>query len=190
MTRRPTPWSLVRRLVEDGQQIEVAVDTVMDELEFDEVFELAKSYLVDDARDHMRRIAREKEQRAENKMKAKRAKANREHRERENLELYGHKESPSLEEMSGVLEKALNDYAMTKHVEWTNELLASDFTLSNGETVTWGDATIEQHRDRCAMFAANVKSNADGHARHTLAIQELEASGLPTLNELVVQAAA
>lgn len=89
----------------------------------------------------------------------------------------------------GVLGRALDRYAEDLRVRWTAELLDSTFTLSDGTPVTWGDATVEQHAERRQMFLNNAHANMEGAARHELALRELEASGKPTLREMVGVAA-
>lgn len=84
---------------------------------------------------------------------------------------------------------AIEKFKAELRMEWTAELLDSTFALSNGERVKWGAATIDDHRDRLAMFTANAKANMQGAARHSAAIDELEASGAPCLNDLTAVAA-
>lgn len=85
----------------------------------------------------------------------------------------------------GVLGKALERYAEDLHIKWTAELLDSSFALRDGSVISWGDASIEQHRERRQMFLDNAHVNMEGAARHEVAIRELEASGTDTLRALV-----
>lgn len=74
-------------------------------------------------------------------------------------------------------------------MEWTAELLAADFTLADGSRVTWGDATIQQHEERAALFQRNAVANSEGAARHLHAVAQLKGAGAPTLADLVGRAA-
>lgn len=74
-------------------------------------------------------------------------------------------------------------------IEWTAELLASDFAMADGTRITWGDATVEQHQERAAMFQRNAVANAEGAARHLKAVEALESAGAQTLGEMVGVAA-
>lgn len=80
---------------------------------------------------------------------------------------------------------ALDRFTADLRLEWTAELLNSTFTLPNGEAVTWGAATVEQHVERRDMFLRNAEGNLEGAARHDLAVRELRQSAAATLNELV-----
>jgi hypothetical protein len=80
-------------------------------------------------------------------------------------------------------------FAAELKAEWTAELLSSEFALADGTTVTWGDATVEQHEQRVELFTRNAVANAEGAARHKLAIEALKQSGSPTLNDLAKVAA-
>ena len=83
----------------------------------------------------------------------------------------------------------IEGYARELKAEWTADLLASEFALADGTRVTWGDATIEQHEERAAMFHRNAVANAEGAARHLKAVDELKSKGVPTLADLVSHAA-
>lgn len=81
--------------------------------------------------------------------------------------------------------RVIEDFASALKIEWTKELLATEFGLADGTRVTWGGATIDQHRERVAMFQRNVVANAEGAARHMKAVEQLQASGAPTLQHLM-----
>lgn len=83
------------------------------------------------------------------------------------------------------LGKTLTDYAAGLRIEWTAQLLASPFALPDGTQVTWGAATIDQHRLRVAMFSATALASLEGAGRHERAVCELQAAGVGTLAELV-----
>lgn len=94
-----------------------------------------------------------------------------------------------IERTKGVLTHALHRYAEDLQIEWTADLLASGFTLRDGATVTWGDATVEQHEERRAIFLGNAHVNLEGAARHEVAIRELREAGAESLRALTHQAA-
>lgn len=89
----------------------------------------------------------------------------------------------------GVIGKALERYAEDLKIEWTAELLDSTFGLRDGTQVTWGDATVEQHRERRQMFLDNAHANMEGAARHEIALRQLEETGARTLHELTAPVA-
>lgn len=83
------------------------------------------------------------------------------------------------------LEKAITDYAVEMHMQWTTDLLSSPFALSDGTLITWGEATVEHHRERVEMFQRNAVANMEGAARHEAALRDLTSAGATTLNDLV-----
>ncbi len=83
------------------------------------------------------------------------------------------------------IQRAMNTLAAQWKMEWTDELLASGFSLPDGEVVTWGEATIEQHEQRAAMFEMNAEANAKGAVRHRHAINVLHEAGATCLREVV-----
>ena len=89
------------------------------------------------------------------------------------------------ERMNATMRQAIETFAQSVRMEWTAELLASGFILSNGSKVTWGDATVEQHEDRLTTFTRLAVANAEGAARHQQAIEALRESGAPTLAAMV-----
>lgn len=88
------------------------------------------------------------------------------------------------------IRNALDAYALSRVIEWTAELLDSTFAMPDGKRVTWGEATLAQHSTRANMFATNVLVNAEGAARHRLAIVALTTSGKASLRAAVEQEAA
>lgn len=89
------------------------------------------------------------------------------------------------EALAGVLD----EYRESLHIEWTAELLDTEFALGDGTRVTWGEATAEQHRSRAELFANNAAANLEGAARHQKAVAALLESGASTLRDLVGVAA-
>lgn len=81
---------------------------------------------------------------------------------------------------------SIETYTNEVKMQWTQDLLDTGFALPDGTTVTWGDATVDQHKQRAQMFTANAAANIKGAARHTQAVRDLEASGVETLRTLVM----
>jgi hypothetical protein len=81
-------------------------------------------------------------------------------------------------------EAMIHDYVARMSLDLKPELLMSRFALGDGSETSWGEATAEQHRYRQEMYTANVVADAEGAARHVLAIQMLEAENAVTLNEV------
>lgn len=81
------------------------------------------------------------------------------------------------------------DYARHLRMEWTAELLATGFPLPDGTRTTWGQATIEQHQARVAMFEGQALNAVEGAARHRKAIHALQATGARCLAEAAEAAA-
>jgi hypothetical protein len=80
----------------------------------------------------------------------------------------------------------VSDYVAEMRMEWSDELLALSFAVDNtGATVTWGDATVEQHQSRIDMVTANAKANIEDAARHRAAIDEISVSDATCLNDLM-----
>lgn len=92
-------------------------------------------------------------------------------------------------ELKANLWKSMNEslriYTDEMRVQWTDELLNSQFNLPDGTSVTWGTATRDQHEARYEMFKTNAMANLEGAARHKKAIDDLNASGVSTLFDLV-----
>lgn len=78
----------------------------------------------------------------------------------------------------------VDSYTSKLKIEWTAELLASTFALDDGRMVTWGDATVDDHRERLAMFTRNAQANLEGAVRHQRAIDTLEQCSIERLADL------
>lgn len=80
----------------------------------------------------------------------------------------------------------MDDYAAELKAEWTEELLAASFAIdTTGVTVTWGEATVDQHERRIGMLTANASANIEAAARHRTAVNELRSTGAVNLRDLV-----
>lgn len=82
-------------------------------------------------------------------------------------------------------EKLIESIRSEAFIEWTAELLSSEFTMSDGSHVTWGSATVEQHRARKDMHSANARAGIEGAVRHSQAIVAITTGKATCLNELV-----
>jgi hypothetical protein len=94
-----------------------------------------------------------------------------------------------VDELGRAIGENVAKFTAELRIEWTAELLGSDFALADGTRVTWGEATVEQHEERAAMFQRNAVANAEGAARHLHALEALKFAGRETLNDLVGVAA-
>lgn len=79
----------------------------------------------------------------------------------------------------------ISAYKESLHIEWTEELLDSEFALGDGTTVTWGDATVEQHEARALMFEGQAKAGIEGAVRHRKAIESIALANATSLRESV-----
>ena len=65
------------------------------------------------------------------------------------------------------LTEAIQAYEAHMRVRITAELLATTFSLGDGIEVTWGAATVDQHRQRVAMLtrtaAGTLETAAEAH---------------------------
>lgn len=108
--------------------------------------------------------------------------------ETENGRKYADEEHEYNRRKWSALSDALDRYTKELRVQWTAELLSSEFALADGTRVTWGEATREQHIERRDIFMRNASANLEGAARHQQAIDALEGNAA-TLNDLVQVAA-
>ena len=69
-------------------------------------------------------------------------------------------------------------------IEWTDKLLSQPIRMPDGTRTTWGEATVEQHRQRLEMFEKNAIANTEGAVRHALALEKLHVAGVTCLNEI------
>lgn len=69
-------------------------------------------------------------------------------------------------------------------VEWTSELLNTEFALADGSRLTWGNATLEQHESRITMLQANAVANIEALNRHYAAVMAIIENGTRSLSEI------
>jgi hypothetical protein len=79
------------------------------------------------------------------------------------------------------LQKRAKKIAM---LELTEELLSSSFTVGNGRSVEWGEATADQHLARVKMLIAQAGGHVDTAKRHEAAILLLEKHKVINLNQV------
>jgi hypothetical protein len=142
----------------------------------DVLFALATAALVDAARRRRRGAVLTVEREAEGRRRQTGA---------ERAAVAERNDSERVAFLAPALARILDDYAAALRVDWTAELLASEFAMPDGTRTTWGEATITQHRERVAMFTVNAQANIEGAARHQRAIDELTTSGAATLGDLL-----
>lgn len=84
---------------------------------------------------------------------------------------------------------AVNRFREEITLEITSELLASRFAAGPGREVTWGAATVADHRMRIEMQTKFAAGSMEDAARHAEAIRVIEEAGVATLAETVKVAA-
>lgn len=89
-------------------------------------------------------------------------------------------------EMKAIIDAGMDRYATKLRMQWTDELLRSEFALGDGSKVTWGEATKGQHELRMQMHLKNAAAGVEAAARHREAIAVLDSSRATTLNEAVM----
>lgn len=87
------------------------------------------------------------------------------------------------------ISSAVDEFKSRLRLTWTKELLATSFSLPDGQEVTWGEASVEQHQQRVEMFAAQAALNIEGAARHRKAIEAISLLAAKCLNEIHQEAA-
>lgn len=84
--------------------------------------------------------------------------------------------------------RTMDEYASAIRLEVTEELLASTFALGDGRQVTWGEATVEDHKTRIKLLETNAVKNLETAAKHQAAINMLEEAAASTLSDFMVAA--
>jgi hypothetical protein len=93
------------------------------------------------------------------------------------------------ERMWSSINRALAIYTRELKAEWTAELLGQTFTLSTGETLTWADATAEQHLQASRDRRDDAETAMQTAALHQKAAEQIGAAGAVALSDLGVLAA-
>lgn len=77
----------------------------------------------------------------------------------------------------------MNKFKEDLRAEWTEELLNSTFQV-NGKTVSWGLATVEDHKARIESLLTHAQGTIETAAMHQKAIDDIVANSKSTLSEL------
>jgi hypothetical protein len=85
--------------------------------------------------------------------------------------------------------RAVDIFTKSLRAQITAELLGESFTVEDGSTVTWGDATAVQHREASMRHQLNAAEHLETASRHQVAIDMLNEAGAACLNECVASAA-
>lgn len=89
-----------------------------------------------------------------------------------------------LERARARTEQFIEMVAAEVRIEVTAELLATRFALGDGTRVTWGEATIDQHRQRIDMLTSIASGTVETAARHHAAISMIESASAGCLADL------
>jgi hypothetical protein len=105
---------------------------------------------------------------------------------RQEKETYGHVLSSDerIQIASEQIDEAIESFRASMRLELTAELLASEFSLGDGSSVTWGAATVEQHSQRVASLTRHAVGTAETAARHSAAIALCEENGVQSLDQI------
>lgn len=88
----------------------------------------------------------------------------------------------------GLVRRQFEDWENKIRLKVTAELLAASFALGDGRTVTWGDATIEDHHIRIGLLQRQLLGTGDAIARHEAAVSMIVEAGVTRLGEVRVAA--
>jgi hypothetical protein len=149
--------------------------------------ELAIRQIADDVDMERRAMAREVETRAARLAEAEKLENGREAQERRNAETWAWKqERDKYREgrKADSLRALLSEYKAMVRLELTEELLASPFALGDGTSVTWGEATKEQHEIRIALLTKSAVGTLETAARHGAAIRMIEEKSATCLADI------
>lgn len=86
--------------------------------------------------------------------------------------------------------QAIDDMRAELRLELTAELLMTTFALGDGRTVSWGRATVADHRQRVSMLANKAIGTLQTAALHEEAIAVIEEAGKTCLTEVRMEVAA
>lgn len=91
--------------------------------------------------------------------------------------------------LQGMIGRFRHSVEVETRLKLTAELLESSFALGDGVMVSWGDATVEQHRKRMDLLFRNAEGNVRTASRHEIAVQMIEASGVSSLRQVAKRGA-
>lgn len=79
---------------------------------------------------------------------------------------------------------AIGEFQKSIRLEVTAELLRTGFALPDGRLVTWGTATVDEHRIRMDMLVKQGIGTLETAYRHRVAIGMLDDSGAGCLSDM------
>jgi hypothetical protein len=82
------------------------------------------------------------------------------------------------------------DYTRSVRLQVTTELLETAFALGDGQRVTWGDATVEQHEQRIRFLTTQAAGTLETASRHQAAIGMIREASAMCLRDLSEDVAA
>lgn len=88
----------------------------------------------------------------------------------------------------GYVRRQFDEWENRIRLKVTAELLSASFALGDGRTVTWGDATIEDHHTRIGLLQRQLIGTGDAIARHEAAVSMIVEAGVARLGEVKVAA--
>lgn len=91
--------------------------------------------------------------------------------------------------LGGIIEAWEEKIAERAKMELTAELLTAVFATGDGRRVTWGEATLEDHRKRIELLARGVKGSVETIRLHEYAASILRETGATCLNNAKVAVA-
>jgi len=80
-----------------------------------------------------------------------------------------HEQQEWLREVDRMIERR----AKKAGIAWASDLITLSFSLADGSRVTWGDATIAQHRARRLMLSTHAAAELASATRHEAAIKAI-----------------
>lgn len=86
---------------------------------------------------------------------------------------------------SETLEILIDMEVQFKFLRLTDNLLNSFFALGDGNEVTWGQATIEQHQQRISLLMGHTIGTIDTIVRHKTAINMIQDKNVNCLSNIV-----
>ena len=88
------------------------------------------------------------------------------------------------DEFTRGIQKILDDVASKIRLEVTEELLSSVFALGDGRRVTWGEATVDDHKTRIVMLENQMIGTGQTASLHMKAIEMIQSNGVMKLADV------
>lgn len=82
------------------------------------------------------------------------------------------------------IQALLEQQADNIRLELTTEFLSAQFAIGDGRTVSWGDATVEDHLERIELLKSNAAGNMLTASRHLAAIRTITAQNAECLGDI------